>query len=106
MYQNLLQINPLNSLVLNSYGTLLYQQGNLLDGPAFIKKSIILNPNTSIFYNRMGVVERTQGDLVEARKMFERALLIEEQYEANLNLCETYLEQNRPEAALDLDAVQ
>ena len=33
--------------------------------------------------------------------MFERALLIEEQYEANLNLCETYLEQNRPQAALE-----
>ena len=41
LYQSLLENNPLNSLVLNSYGTLLYQQGNLLDGPAFIKKSII-----------------------------------------------------------------
>ena len=54
LYQNLLQINPLNSLVLNSYGTLLYQQDNLLDGPPLIKKSIILNPNISIFCNRMG----------------------------------------------------
>ena len=65
------------------------------------KKIHHFNPNTSIFYNRMGVVKRTQGDLDEARKMFERALLIEEQYEANLNLCETYLEQRRPEAALE-----
>ena len=32
--------------------------------------------------------------------MFERALLID-QYEVNLNLCETYLEQNDPEAALE-----
>ena len=100
LYQSLLENNPLNSLVLNSYGTLLYQQGNLLDGPAFIKKSIISNPNTSIFYNRMGVVEKTQGDVSGARKLFERALIIEQQYEANLNLCETYLEQNHPEAAL------
>ncbi len=99
-YQNLLQINPLNSLLLNSYGTLLYQQGNLLDGPYIIKKSIILNSNTSIFYNRLGVIKRTQGDLDGARKMFTRALFIEEQYEANLNLCETYLEQRHPEAAL------
>ena len=73
-YQNLLQINPLNSLLLNSYGTLLYQQGRLLDGPAFIKKSIISNSNTSIFYNRMGVVKKTQGDLDGARKLFERSL--------------------------------
>lgn len=101
LYQNLLQINPLNSLVLNSYGTLLYQQDNLLDGPPLIKKSIILNPNISIFFNRMGVVERTQGDFYQACKMFERALLIEDQYEANLNLCETYLKQNDPEAALE-----
>ena len=36
-----------------------------------------------------------------ARKMFERSLLIEEKYEANLNLCETYLDQKCPEAALD-----
>ena len=100
LYQNLLQNNPLNSLLLNSYGTLLYQQGNLLDGPRFIKKSIILNSNTSIFYNRLGVIKRTQGDLDGARKMFTRALFIEEQYEANLNLCETYLEQRHPEAAL------
>ena len=100
LYQSLLENNPLNSLVLNSYGTLLYQQGNLLDGPAFIKKSIISNPNTSIFYNRMGVVEKTHGDVSGARKLFERALIIEQQYEANLNLCETYLEQRHPEAAL------
>tara|TARA_B100000405_G_scaffold286688_1_gene234190 strand:+ start:868 stop:2907 length:2040 start_codon:yes stop_codon:yes gene_type:complete len=99
-YQNLLQTHPLNSLLLNSYGTLLYQQGNLLDGPYIIKKSIILNSNTSIFYNRLGVIKRTQGDLDGARKMFTRALFIEEQYEANLNLCETYLEQRHPEAAL------
>ena len=43
LYQKLLQNNPLNSLVLNSYGTVLYQQGNVLDGSRFIKKSIILN---------------------------------------------------------------
>ena len=99
-YQNLLETYPLNSLLLNSYGTLLYQQGNLLDGPHIIKKSIILNANTSIFYNRLGAIKRTQGDLDGACKMFKRALFIEEQYEANLNLCETYLEQRHPEAAL------
>ena len=101
LYRNLLQIKPLNSLLLNSYGTLLYQQECVLDGARLIKKSIILNPNTSMFFNRMGVVKRTQGDMVEACKMFERALLIEDQYEANLNLCETYLKQNDPEAALE-----
>ena len=101
LYQKLLQNNPLNSLVLNSYGTLLYQQGNVLDGSRFIKKSIILNPNISIFYNRIGVVEKTQGDMSVACKIFERALLIEQQYEANLNLCETYLEHNNPKAALE-----
>ena len=99
-YQNLLETYPLNSLLLNSYGTLLYQQGNILDGPHIIKKSITLNSNTSIFYNRLGVIKRTQGDLDGACKMFKRALFIEEQYEANLNLCETYLEQRHPEAAL------
>ena len=101
LYKNLLQINSLNNLLLNSYGTLLYQQGRFSDGARFIKKSIILNPNASIFFNRMGVVKRTQGDIVEACKMFERSLLIEEKYEANLNLCETYLNQKCPEAALD-----
>ena len=29
LYKNLLRLYPLNSLILNSYGTLLYQQGNL-----------------------------------------------------------------------------
>ena len=101
LYKNLLQINSLNSLLLNSYGTLLYQQGRVSDGARFIEKSIILNPNASIFFNRMGVVKRTQGDIVEACNMFERSLLIEEKYEANLNLCETYLNQKCPEAALD-----
>ena len=101
LYKNLLQINSLNGLLLNSYGTLLYQQGRVSDGARFIKKSIILNPNASIFFNRMGVVKRTQGDLDGACKIFERSLLIEEKYEANLNLCETYLEQRHPEAALE-----
>ena len=101
IYKKLLQINHLNSLVLNSYGTLLYQQGNVLNALQLIKKSIILNPKVSIFYNRMGVVERTRGDIDGACKMFERALSIEEQYEANLNLCETYLEQRHPEAAIE-----
>ncbi len=101
LYKNLLQIHPLHSLVLNSYGTLFYQKGDFLDGCRLIKKSIILDPNISIFFNRMGVVKRRQGDIDGACKMFERALLIEEQYEANLNLCETYLEQNFPEAALE-----
>ena len=49
LYQNLLQINSLNSLLLNSYGTLLYQQGNLLDGYRVIKRSIILTPNIYFF---------------------------------------------------------
>ena len=101
LYKNLLQIHPLHSLVLNSYGTLFYQKGDFLDGCRLIKKSIILDPNISIFCNRMGVVKRRQGDIDGACKMFERALLIEDQYEANLNLCETYLEQNSPEAALE-----
>ena len=49
----------------------------------------------------MGVVEKTQGDVSMALANYlSRALLIEQQYEANLNLCETYLEQNHPEAAL------
>ena len=100
LYQKLLRLYPLNSLILNSYGTLLYQRGNLLDGNRVIKRSIILTPNISVFYNRLGVISRAQGDLDEARKMFERALLIEEQYEANLNLCETYLEKRRPQAAI------
>ena len=51
IYKKLLQINHLNSLVLNSYGTLLYQQGNVLNALQLIKKSIILNPKVSIFYS-------------------------------------------------------
>ena len=101
LYKNLLQIKPLNSLLLNAYGTLLYQQECVLDGARLIKKSIILNPNASMFFNRMGVVKRTQGDMVEACKMFVRSLLIEEQYEANLNLCETHLMQKCPDAAIE-----
>ena len=64
LYQNLLEINSLNSLLLNSYGTLLYQQGNLSDGRAIYRKIHHSNPNASIFFNRMGVVKRTQGDIV------------------------------------------
>ena len=101
LYQDLLRLYPLNSLILNSHGTLLYQQGNLLDGYRVIKRSIILTPNISVFYNRLGVISRAQDNLDEARKMFERALSIEEQYEANLNLCETYLQKRRPQAAIE-----
>ena len=100
LYQDLLRLYPLNSLILNSYGTLLYQQGNLLDGYRVIKRSIIFTPNISVFYNRLGVISRAQGDLDEARKMFERALSIEEQYEANFfedefNLNVTRLKTNK-----------
>ena len=38
VYKKLLQINPLNILVLNSYGTLLYQQGNVLNALQIIQK--------------------------------------------------------------------
>ena len=101
IYQKLLNLLPLDGTILNSYGTLLYQQQYIILGCHYIRKSIIADPGIAVFYNRMGVVEKAGGDALKAARAFKRALMIESEYEPNLNLCELFLEQGQPDDALE-----
>ena len=101
IYQELLKLLPLDGTILNSYGTLLYQQQDIFLGYHYIRKSIIVDPDIAIFYNRIGVVEKAGSDVLKASKAFKRALTIKSEYEPNLNLCELFLEQGQPKEALE-----
>ncbi|MBH68622.1 MAG: hypothetical protein CMM58_09745 [Rhodospirillaceae bacterium] len=103
LYEELLPILPTNALLLNSYGTLLYQQGRRATALQYLLKSILMQPDMAIYYNRFGAVLRADEETTaEARVAYKRAILIDAfLYEAHLNLAGLLLDLGHGKEALN-----
>ncbi len=80
-YKKALDLNPGNSMYLNNYGTVLFNQGRLEEARKEFELSLKTNPNQSDAYSNLGSVYGTMGQQLvaqhkpeEAQKSYETAI--------------------------------
>ena len=102
LYEELLSILPTNDLLLNSYGTLLHQQGSSEIALKYLLKSIQMKPDMAMYYNRLGAVLRAGEKTTAARTAYQRAISIDAfLFEAHLNLAGLLLDLDHGKEALN-----
>ena len=102
IYELVLRTIPKHAVVLDLYGTLLYQLGNLEAAVEVLSRAVAIDPTLAAAFNHLGAAYRSKRDLDGALAAFlESARLRPDQVEAYLNQALTLADLKRYDEALD-----
>ncbi len=101
IYELVLRTIPKNAVVLDLYGTLQYQLGNLDSAIDVLSRAVAIDPGLAAAFNHLGAAYRSKRDLEGALSAFRESVRLRpDQVEAYLNQALTLADLGQHEEAL------